>query len=151
MELSPSWEAANFAAIHKLLNTLCYPTVHYRVHKCPPLFPVLSQINPIHTTLYYLRSFLILFTQLRLSLCSGLLPSGFLTHNINQKCLQNIRKTCKERDLLENTGVDCSVILKCVLSKYGMDVETGLFWIRIRLAGGSVWKTAVKFRVHMQQ
>jgi hypothetical protein len=84
-ELSPSWEATHCAATQELPSILWNPKVHHRVHKSPPVVPILSQINPVYTIPSYLskilRSILILSTHLRLGLPSDPLPSGFPTNN----------------------------------------------------------------------
>jgi hypothetical protein len=75
MRLSPTWEAASYAATQELPSILWNPQVHCRVHKSPPLVPNLNQINAIHTILSYLSKF-----HFNIRLPSSLFPSGFPTY-----------------------------------------------------------------------
>jgi hypothetical protein len=54
MDPSPSWGAINWAATQELPSISWNPKVQYRVRKSPPLLPILSHINPIHTIPSYL-------------------------------------------------------------------------------------------------
>ena len=80
---SPSWGANRFSASHEIPCILWNPTVHYRVHKCLPPVPILSQIIqsvPLHLISW--RSILISSSHLRLGLPSSLFPSGFPTKTL---------------------------------------------------------------------
>jgi hypothetical protein len=79
-ELNTSWEAANCAATQELPSILWKPKVQYRVHKSPPLVPILSHINPSHTIQSHLSKIHFNIVCLPTSLSSQWSLSFWLSH-----------------------------------------------------------------------
>jgi hypothetical protein len=76
MELSHS-EATSWSARQQVLNILWKPKFYYRVHKSPPVVPILSQ----DTTPSYISNMSLIIPPI-VRLPSGLFPSGFLKKTV---------------------------------------------------------------------
>jgi hypothetical protein len=94
-ELSPSWEAANCAAIQIIPSNFKEPEGSSPCSQDPSTVPYTEPVrsSPYHHILSLLRSILILSTNLRLGLPSGLFPFVFPTNILYAFLVFPIRAT----------------------------------------------------------
>jgi hypothetical protein len=101
MKQSPSEEASGFSDSQEIPHIIWNPKVHYRVYKCPPPLPIMSQLDPVHTPIsHFQKMHLNIKFHLRLDLPSGSFPSGFPTRTLYASHLYTIRATCPTHIIL---------------------------------------------------
>ena len=95
MNQSPSWEANRFSASQEIPRVLWNLKVHYRIYKCPPTVPILSQIDPVQApTSHFLQIHININLQSTYGFSKRSLPLRFPHQNPVYASLSPIRATC---------------------------------------------------------
>jgi hypothetical protein len=93
MEQSSSQEVNSHSANQEIPRLLWNPKVHYHVHNRPPLAPILSQMNQIHTFAPYFPKIYSIVIHLRLDLPDGPFPSRLPTKILFVRGVRSSPKT----------------------------------------------------------
>jgi hypothetical protein len=93
MEQNSSWEANGRSVGYEIPCPLCYPNVHYCVHKSSSLNSILSLINQVYTNISYLLhiNFNITFI-FKLSSPRWCFPSVLMTNILYEFLLSHIHR-----------------------------------------------------------
>jgi hypothetical protein len=100
---SPSSETASQSATQEIRNILWVLKMNYRVHKSPPLIPILSQINLVQTTPCYLSKIHFNITR---PLCLSL-PIGY--------SLLNVPSIMQQSNILIHTLLHNTVVVMFII------------------------------------
>ena len=101
IQYSPSWEGNQFSACQEIPLILWNMYVHYRIHKYPPPVPILSQLDPHHTTSsYFLKNYLNIILPSTPGSPKWFFSSGFPTTTLYMPLVSPIRAACPNHSLL---------------------------------------------------